>query len=230
MTENVTQLTTRFTAAADLARNLHAADVRKDTMVPYLSHLLAVAAIVLEHGGSEDQAIAGLLHDAAEDHGGQKRIDSIRAQFGDAVADIVTACSDSLVEEGTAKAPWWDRKVAYLDQLTVEPVEAALVSAADKLHNSRAILADYRRSGDALWGKFNADAGRTGSLWYYTRLVEILGERLAGSTNGLVLAAELRRTVGEIRACASELGNDLDTEDAAGRAREDATRRRLTLR
>lgn len=227
MTDNVTQLTTRFTAAVDLARNLHAADVRKASTVPYLSHLLAVAAIVLEHGGSEDQAIAGLLHDAAEDHGGQTRIDSIRAQFGDAVADIVAACSDSLVDEDTAKAPWWDRKVAYLDQLSVEPVEAALVSAADKLHNSRAILADYRQVGDALWGRFNVDAGRIGSLWYYRRLVEILGARLAGSTEGEVLAGELRRTVGEIRACASELGNDLDAEGAKAGALEDAARSRL---
>lgn len=219
----VTKLTSRYTRAVDVARVLHAADTRKKSNVPYLAHLLSVSAIVLEHGGNEDQAIAALLHDAAEDHGGQSRADAIRAQFGDAVADIVIACSDSLVEDRRNKAPWWPRKVAYLDRLAGVPVEAALVSAADKLHNARSVLTDYRAVGDALWSRFNSDAGIVGSLWHYTRLTEILTDRLNG-TPGAALTAELVRTVGEITAHARELGHPVDGHLAEGRACEAETR------
>jgi (p)ppGpp synthase/HD superfamily hydrolase len=221
--DHVTQLTSRYTRAVDVARVLHAADVRKQTPIPYLAHVLSVSAIVLEHGGTEDQAIAALLHDAAEDHGGQARADAIRAEFGDTVADIVIACSDSLVEDAGDKAPWWQRKVAYLDELAEEPVDAALVSAADKLHNARSILADYLVKGDELWSRFNSAAGRGGSLWYYARLAEILTERLAG-TSGVTLAAELERTAGEITAHAKQLGNPVDDELAKARTREAETR------
>jgi (p)ppGpp synthase/HD superfamily hydrolase len=215
----VTQLTSRYTRAVDVARVLHAADTRKKTDISYLAHLLSVSAIVLEHGGNEDQAIAALLHDAAEDHGGQARADAIRAEFGDTVADIVIACSDSLVEDKSDKAPWWQRKVAYLDHLAAEPADAALVSAADKLHNARAILGDYRTVGDKLWSRFNSDAGIAGSLWYYTRLTEILTERLTG-TPGASLAAELDRTVGEITAHANALDHPVEHHLAEARTRE----------
>ena len=177
MDEAVTVLTDRYTRAVDLARTLHI-ETRKGTTIPYLAHLLSVSALVLEHGGTEDQAIAALLHDSAEDHGGHDRIDQIRAEFGEAVANIVHACSDSFTESKADKQPWWPRKVAYLRQVASEPLDALLVSAADKLHNARSILGDYRALDDELWTRFNKDAGRVGSLWYYTTLVEILGERL----------------------------------------------------
>lgn len=219
----VTQLTSRYTRAVDVARVLHAADIRKGTGIPYFAHVLSVSAIVLEHGGSEDQAIAALLHDAAEDHGGEARADSIRAEFGDAVADIVLACSDSLVEDKCDKAPWWERKVAYLDHLASEPVDAALVSAADKLHNAQSILTDYRSIGDKLWSRFNSDAGLVGSLWYYQRLAEILTDRLSG-TPDMGLAAELERITGEVAAHVESLGHSVDGLLAKGRALEATTR------
>lgn len=224
----VTQLTHRYTRAVDMARLLHGAEIRKGTTIPYLAHLLSVSALVLEHGGTEDQAIAALLHDAAEDHGGQARVDAIRAEFGNNVADIVAACSDSLTEDPSKKAPWWERKTAYLGHIALEkiegePLEALLVTAADKLHNARAILNDYRNIGDELWSRFNKDAGRPGALWYYTRLAEILGARLTEG-DGQMLAAELDRTVGEIAAHANALGHPVDIDLAKGRAREASIR------
>jgi len=213
------ELTDRYVRGIDLARRLHAGEARKGTAIPYLAHPLSVSAIVLEHGGSEDQAIAALLHDTAEDHGGQVRIDRIRTDFGDTVADIVAACSDSLVEDRDAKAPWWERKAGYVGHLASESAEVALVSAADKLHNARAILGDYRVLGDDVWSRFNPAAGRAGALWYYTRLIEILTDRLSG-TPGAELAAELTRTVAAIVALAEEHGHRPIDEIAEGRARE----------
>lgn len=215
----MTELTDRYTRAVDLARTLHAGEPRKGTEIPYVAHPLAVSALVLEHGGTEDQAIAALLHDTAEDHGGQARVDQIRSDFGDAVADIVAACSDSLTEHADQKAPWWERKVAYLQHLASEPADVALVSAADKVHNARAILTDYRTLGDELWTRFNPNAGRAGALWYYSRLSEILTDRLAG-TSGAGLAAELARTVDAIITLAVEHGHDPNIEIAEGRAHE----------
>ena len=223
MAPPTTFLTGRFARAVDTARTLHATDVRKGTGIPYVAHLLAVSAIVLEHGGSEDQAIAALLHDAAEDHGGRARLAAIRAEFGDTVAAIVEACSDSLVESTSSKRPWWDRKIDYLDHLSTAPEEAALVSAADKLHNARSILADYRAGGDDVWSKFNPDAGREGSLWYYDRLSQILSSRLTTSA-GVTLAKELRRTVDEIQALAVHNGHDVASDLAASNERESAAR------
>jgi (p)ppGpp synthase/HD superfamily hydrolase len=223
VTAPTTFLTGRFARAVDMARTLHATDVRKASGIPYVAHLLAVAAIVLEHGGSEDQAIAALLHDAAEDHGGAPRIEAIRAEFGDAVAAIVEACSDSLVEDASSKRPWWDRKIDYLDHLATTPDQAALVSAADKLHNARSILADYRALGDELWSRFNPDAGREGSLWYYDRLAQVLGSRLT-SAAGVALAKELRRTVDEIQTVATHNGHDVTDALARSNERESAVR------
>ena len=188
----VTQLSERFTTAVDYARVLHAADVRKGTAIPYFAHVMAVAAIVLEHGGSEDQAIAALLHDAGEDHGGAARIADIRAEFGDVVADIVVACSDDLPADGAVKRPWSARKTEYLARLKTEPLDIVLVSAADKLHNARSILTDYRSHGEKLWKRFNAS--RAQSLWYYDELSKVLAERLVEPATA-PLAAELRSTV-----------------------------------
>jgi (p)ppGpp synthase/HD superfamily hydrolase len=223
MVPPTTFLTDRFARAVDTARALHATDVRKATGIPYIAHLLAVSAIVLEHGGSEDQAIAALLHDAAEDHGGRARIAAIRAEYGDAVAGIVEACSDSLVDDASRKRPWWDRKIGYLDHLATAPEEAALVSAADKLHNARSILVDYRAAGDEVWTKFNPDAGREGSLWYYDRLTQVLTSRLT-TPAGVALAKELRRTVDEIQSLAAHHGHDVANELAISNERESAAR------
>jgi len=192
-------LSDRFTRAVDYARVVHAGDVRKGTGVPYLAHLLSVSALVLEGGGDEDQAIAALLHDAAEDHGGWPRLDALSAEFGPSVAAIVEACSDSLAEDPSKKRPWWERKVCYLRQLESEHARAALISCADKLHNARAVLADYRVEREELWKKFNADAGRRGQLWYYRRVAEILPVRLGPvGRNRHPLGAELIRTVDEL--------------------------------
>ena len=209
-------LTKRYADALDFARIIHAGDTRKGTAIPYLAHVLAVSALVLEGGGREDQAIAGLLHDAAEDHGGLATLKQIRSEFGPHVADLVEACSDSLTADRNAKAPWWDRKVGYLRKLEAEPPEVALVSCADKVHNARAIVSDYRDRGEDLWTIFNRDAGRAGTLWYYQRLTAVLGARLAGSGQAAVaLAAELTRIVDSlVSAVATNVGVDVMRADA----------------
>lgn len=181
-------LSNRYEQAFCYAAQLHAAQMRKGGGVPYLSHLMSVSALVMEHGGSEDQAIAGFLHDAAEDQGGRTTLEDIRRQFGDTVADIVEACTDSWVEP---KPPWRKRKEAYLDKLGRTNGQALLVVAADKLHNARCVLRDMREVGGELWSKFRG--GRDGSLWYYRELADLFAE--VGPRH---LAAELERTVTEI--------------------------------
>lgn len=164
----MTTLGTRFEQALVYATRLHAAQVRKGSQVPYIAHLLAVAALVLESGGSEEEAIAALLHDAVEDQGGYAQLDEIRDRFGAQVAEIVAACSDAFT---TPKPPWRERKEAYLLHLQEASPSVRRVSLADKLHNARALLRDYRREGEHTWARFNG--GREGTLWYYHRLVEV---------------------------------------------------------
>ncbi len=186
----------RFEQALVYAARLHARQERKGSGVPYIAHLLAVAALVLEDGGDEDEAIAALLHDAAEDQGGLATLEDIRRRFGARVADIVAACSDTLV---TPKPPWKARKTAYLEHLRGAPPEARRVSLADKLHNARALLRDYRREGESTWARFTG--GREGTLWYYRALVEVFqtfGENAH--------AQELARTVAELERLAAEGG------------------------
>jgi (p)ppGpp synthase/HD superfamily hydrolase len=153
-----------------------------------VSHLLAVASIVLEAGGDEDEAIAALLHDAPEDQGGHPQLEQIRARFGERVAAIVEGCSDSLVVEPWAKEDWRVRKKRYHDRARqTADSSVLLVSAADKLHNARATLADLQRVGPAVWDRFTG--GRDGSLWNYEALLKLY----AGSGDPRVrqLAAEL---------------------------------------
>jgi (p)ppGpp synthase/HD superfamily hydrolase len=145
---HMTVLTDRFTRAVDYARIAHAAQVRKGTTIPYLTHLLSVATLVIEHGGNEDQAIAGLLHDLIEDCG-EAHEPIIRAQFGDTVARIVRACTDGTAEgkgEHTTieakRTDWLRRKGQYLKHLAEADDEVLLVSGCDKLHNALAIVAD----------------------------------------------------------------------------------------
>ncbi len=182
-------LTGRFTDALGYAVELHGEQVRNGTDIPYVSHLLAVASLVLEAGGDEDEAIAGLLHDAAEDQGGQVTLERIRSRFGDRVAAIVAACSDTLEQE---KPPWEARKRAYLAHLDQATPSVLLVSSADKLHNARAILADYREIGEALWRRFRG--GRDGTLWYYRALVDAFGRARPSPP----LLGELERVVTEL--------------------------------
>lgn len=182
-------LTTKFEEALQYATRIHAGQLRKGTEIPYVSHLLGVASLTLEHGGTENEAIGALLHDAAEDAGGAPRLADIRQHFGDAVADIVAGCTDTTE---TPKPPWRARKEAYITHVRAASASVRLVSAADKLHNARAILRDYRELGDALWPRFNG--GKEGTLWYYRALTHAFRE--AGGHGGLV--AELDRTVAEL--------------------------------
>jgi (p)ppGpp synthase/HD superfamily hydrolase len=142
----VTVLTDRFDRALLYATHVHGGQVRKGTSTPYVAHLLAVAATVLEYGGDEDLAIAALLHDSVEDQGGTARLDDVRNRFGNRVALVVEACSDSLADtaKGERKADWQDRKKAYLSHLLKANEDILRVSLADKVHNARAILRDRR--------------------------------------------------------------------------------------
>jgi (p)ppGpp synthase/HD superfamily hydrolase len=179
------ELTDRFDEALAYASRLHRAQRRKGTEIPYVAHLLSVAALVLEHGGDEDQAIAGLLHDAAEDQGGEETLAEIRARFGEGVAKIVADCTDSWVEP---KPPWRERKEAYLAALPNKDRRSLLVSLADKTHNAKAIAGDLRELGEALWPRFTG--GKAGTIWYYAALADVFGRALPGR-----LATELAEIV-----------------------------------
>lgn len=191
--ENLEQpLTDRFTRALSLACELHRMQARKDTQIPYVSHLLGVASIALEHGAKEDEAIAAVLHDAVEDQGGAPTLERIRRDFGDTVAQIVAGCTDS---HETPKPPWRARKEAYIAMIPSKSASVRLVSAADKLHNARAVLADYRVHKEALWARFN---GGRATLWYYRALADAFAA--AGRTP---LVDELDRVVTDLETLAS---------------------------
>lgn len=168
---DVPMLTVRFESALTYAFQLHVNQVRKGGQIPYLAHLLAVTALVLEDGGDEDQAIAALLHDAVEDQGGDKTLQSIKERYGERVADIVAGCTDAF---RIPKPPWRQRKEAYLKHLVNAPLEVRRVSLADKLHNARSLVDDLHGEGQAVWERFNG--GKEGTLWYYRNLVEIFGQ------------------------------------------------------
>jgi (p)ppGpp synthase/HD superfamily hydrolase len=183
-----------FDRALLLATDHHRRQLRKGTHVPYIAHLLGVTSLVLEMGGSETEAIGALLHDAVED-GGPPMLDRIRTEFGEAVARIVEANSDSDAEP---KPPWYRRKRAYLDAIAHKQPDELRVSLADKLHNARAILLDYRTHGEGLWDRFKTGEGDS-IRWYYRSLYEAFADRRDDLG---VLAApaleELGRTVAEI--------------------------------
>src|SRR5262249_41870888 len=182
------KLSDRFSQAFLFAAEKHARQKRKKTGVPYLSHLMSVAALVLEAGGDEDQAIAALLHDVVEDCGGHPMLEEVRHRFGDRVAKIVEGCTDAYT---IPKPPWKQRKLDYLEILRSADDDVRLVSAADKLHNVRTILADYRTSGDSVFERFSGR--RDGTLWYYRAVLEVLR---AGKRNRLI--EELDRVVTEL--------------------------------
>jgi GTP pyrophosphokinase len=187
-------LSARFDQALAWAAALHREQVRKGTRVPYVAHLMAVGSLALEHGASEDEAIAAVLHDAVEDQGGAATDEAIRQRFGPAVADIVAGCTDT---DQTPKPPWRARKEAYILRLASATPSVRLVSLCDKLHNARSILADYRTAGESVWTRFNG--GKGGTLWYYRALVEAY--RAHGASP---LLAELERVVREIERLAAE--------------------------
>ena len=200
-------LSPRFEQALLYAAVVHAGQVRKGTGVPYLSHLLAVTALVLEHGGDETEAVAALLHDAVEDAGGAGRLADIRCRFGDAVADIVGGCSDTDI---LSKPPWPERKARYIAHLATASRSVQLVSAADKLHNLRSLLDDHRNLGPATWDRFNGK--KRGTLWYYGALLRAYRDVPPA------LLAELRRVFEELERRAEGDGYRAAEEDALMRA------------
>lgn len=177
------------------AARLHRDQSRKGSDVPYVTHLLAVASIVGENRGTEDEVVAALLHDAPEDRGGKKRLEEIRSRFGDEVAEIVDGCTDTYEDP---KPDWRPRKETYVAHMATAPAPVRLVSAADKLHNARSILADLRSLGDELWDRFTG--GKEGTLWYYRALVEAYAE--AGKN---AVVEELDRVVREIETLAERM-------------------------
>jgi (p)ppGpp synthase/HD superfamily hydrolase len=182
-------LSARFEQALVYAAILHSGQGRKGTAVPYISHVLSVAALALENGASEDEAIAALLHDAVEDAGGAPRLEDIRCRFGQRVAEIVSGCTDT---DATPKPAWEERKRRYIAQLAYGSDSVKLVSCADKVHNARSIVADLREQGDAIWSRFTT--GKAGTLWYYRTLVETYQQHGAPKR----LLDELVRTVDEM--------------------------------
>jgi len=188
------ELSERFVQAFEYAFQLHRRQKRKGSGVPYLEHLLAVSALVLQDGGSEDEAAAGLLHDAVEDQGGLPVLAEIRQRFGERVAQIVADCSDSYTNP---KPPWRERKEGYLLRLRRASPEVLRVSLADKLDNARSILTDLQADGDALWGRFNG--GKAGTLWYYRALVEVFQTQSRSP-----MLNELEQVVKRIEGLASE--------------------------
>lgn len=157
-------LTDRMAEAFAFAEALHRAQTRKGTNIPYVSHLMSVAALVLEHGGDEDQAIAGLLHDAVEDQGGLETLGQIRARFGPRVAQLVMSCTDAIDRPGQPKPAWRERKLAYVEKLAQMSPEAALVTTCDKIHNLNCLIRDVQRDGPSTLARF----ARPASLaWYY---------------------------------------------------------------
>ncbi len=180
---------TRFDEAYLFASDLHRGQRRKGAGTPYIAHLIQVAGLVLEAGADEDTAIAALLHDAVEDQGGLATRDAVATRFGERVARIVDGCSDS---DDSPNPPWLARKQAHIARIANESPEVRLVVTADKLHNTRAIIADYRREGEALWSIFHGR--RDGTLWY----IHAMTAALTQADPDAPLVAELQRTVAEL--------------------------------
>jgi (p)ppGpp synthase/HD superfamily hydrolase len=179
---------TKFEQALVFANRTHAGQKRKYSGAPYIAHILGVTALVLEDGGSEDEAIAAALHDTAEDQGGEAKIDEIRQMFGDKIAEIVRECSDTLE---SPKPPWKKRKVNHLKSLQTAMPETIRVMMADKVYNARNLLHGLQDQGDRVWKSFKG--GRDGTLWYFREMLAIFRERHSG-----YLVNELERLVAAI--------------------------------
>jgi (p)ppGpp synthase/HD superfamily hydrolase len=185
------KLTGQFSKALTYAECKHHNQVRKGGDIPYIGHLLTVAGLVINDGGSEAQAIAALLHDAVEDQGGPPTLEEIRAAFGEDVARIVDECSDT---DEVPKPPWLDRKRTYIDHLSHVGEDTLLVSVADKLDNARSMLRDYHQHGPKLWERFNRKNPQD-HLWYYTELLAAFRKRGLDSW----MVDELGRVVDELK-------------------------------
>ena len=186
----------KLALAFDFAAREHQHQLRKSTEIPYLSHLMSVAALVLENGGDEEQAIAGLLHDVIEDADPPSRIPYIRSEieklFGSRVLGIVESCTDGEPDAEGLKPPWKPRKEAYIQRLEPKDTDTLLVSCCDKLHNARSILTDIKTVGNAVFDRFTASKEDT--LWYYRSLSEIFTKKLK-NCNGEIASRELAETV-----------------------------------
>lgn len=191
MTENQNfsdHFTARFERALVFANRMHAGQVRKYSGAPYIAHLLGVAAFVLEDGGSEDEAIAAILHDTAEDCGGEDTLEDIRQKFGEKIAKIVRECSDTLERP---KPPWEERKRNHLEVLRTAMPETIRVMLADKVYNALSLLHALQDSGDQVWHKFKG--GKDGTLWYFHEMLAIFRQRHSG-----FMVRELARLIAAI--------------------------------
>lgn len=193
-------LTERFTQAVEYARQLHT-EYRKGTDIPYMAHLLGVAALVMgEAGGrvcvTEDMIVAALLHDAVEDHGGMPRLREIEERFGAEVARMVAGLSDTFAQDHDKKEGWEDRKITYLARLRQEPDDVLLISAADKLYNAKSILDDFKEIGPKVFERFKRGADR--QLWYFDEILKVF---LSHPRNRIV--NDLERVVRELHTLVS---------------------------
>ena len=182
------KLSIRFEQALVYATQIHAKQIRKCSNIPYISHLLSVAALVLEDGGDEDEAIAALLHDAVEDMGGKETRTAILEKFGERVINIIDSCTESYTQP---KPPWRDRKLQYIEQMRHASPSVLRVSMADKLHNARSILTDWYREGDIIWQKLNG--GKEGTLWFYHQLLEVYQKHTSN-----FLSKEIERIISQL--------------------------------
>ncbi len=190
------ELSPKFEEALVYATRVHGGQLRKKTNIPYIGHLLGVTAIAMEYGANETEAIAALLHDVVEDCGGPARQREIEEKFGSAVGEIVAGCTDT---DQTPKPPWRARKEGYIAHLASASASTRLVSAADKLHNARAIVHSLRDDGDEIWKHFKG--GKEGALWYYRALVAAF--RKHGDS---ALIDELDRVVTQMEELAAATG------------------------
>jgi len=199
-------LTERIESALIFAASKHAGQTRKGSDVPYITHPVAVAMLVHQHGGGEDEVVGALLHDTVEDCGGLPVLDEIREQFGRRVADIVDAMTDSYDQD---KEQWNVRKERYIERVAAADQSVRLVAVCDKLHNARSILADYHAVGAAIWKRFRG--GKAGSLWYYRTLADTFVEADADST----IVAELDATIRELERLAGLEPNESVSKEGA---------------
>ncbi|GAA3303753.1 HD domain-containing protein [Dactylosporangium vinaceum] len=188
-------LSPRFEEALAYAARQHGAQVRHNTGTPYVSHLLATCAIVLEEGGGETAAIGALLHDVLEDQPTGRG--ALRAAFGDDVYKIVHDCTDADAGERPALT-WWERKRAHLGRMSSEATpESLLVIAADKVCSLQSLVDDLHRFGPELFARSARSADEL--LWNYREVLKVLEQKLGKRP----VVGRLRRLVGEFEAVIS---------------------------
>jgi (p)ppGpp synthase/HD superfamily hydrolase len=199
-------LTERFEQALLFAARAHAKQTRKGCDIPYFAHLMSVAALVLEHGGGEAEAIAALLHDAVEDQGGEAMMGRIEKAFGPKVGALVRGCSEQVA---SPKPPWLHRKLDYIDRIAHAEPSVRLIVLADKVHNTRDLLADYRRRGVVTFERFTG--GARGAIWFYRATADALSKAQPPVAGPLV--EELERCVSELERVTGIRGRDVGREN-----------------